>query len=240
MHGCYPGIGAWFQEGLSGIRFDTAAPGFQHFIVKPSKVGDVTSVTARVPSMYGIIESNWTSKDSSFTLQAAIPGNTSATVYLPALGFGATNVIIQEGGIIIYDKGQQKGPVGGVSLKDTSANCIALDVGSGIYNFRVSHKNATGAINREAQTIMVNRVSLENGVLDIALNVRKAQRQIIHMSIFNCKGALVKSIAAKTGVEETQHISLDVSDLPKGVFCMSVESKGGRMIIRRFSIAKQI
>ncbi|MCF7958532.1 MAG: family 78 glycoside hydrolase catalytic domain, partial [Phycisphaerae bacterium] len=41
IHSCFPYIGGWFYRGLAGIRWDPAAPGFKHVILRPGRVESV-------------------------------------------------------------------------------------------------------------------------------------------------------------------------------------------------------
>ncbi|MFO7975026.1 MAG: family 78 glycoside hydrolase catalytic domain, partial [Candidatus Hydrogenedentota bacterium] len=89
IHNCYNGIGAWFYRGLAGIRPDTDAPGYAHFVLKPAVVGDVSWVSARQDTVRGVIESVWRVEDGRFVWDVRIPANTSATVMVPTSTPGA-------------------------------------------------------------------------------------------------------------------------------------------------------
>ena len=76
--------GAWFYEGLAGIRPDPARPGFKNVIIKPAVVQDVTWVKAHHDGPYGRIAVEWKkTADGKFTLELTIPPNSTATVTLP-------------------------------------------------------------------------------------------------------------------------------------------------------------
>ncbi len=76
--------GAWFYEGLAGIRPDPAAPGFKNVIIQPAVVGDVTWVKAHHDGPYGRIAVDWKkAADGVFTLDVVVPANSTATVVLP-------------------------------------------------------------------------------------------------------------------------------------------------------------
>ena len=75
--------GAWFYEGLAGIRPDPTAPGFKKIIIKPAIVGDLTWVKAHFDSPYGRIVSNWKRDGNQLTMDITIPANTTATVLAP-------------------------------------------------------------------------------------------------------------------------------------------------------------
>ncbi|MBN2037318.1 MAG: T9SS type A sorting domain-containing protein, partial [Chitinispirillaceae bacterium] len=83
IHATYVGIGPWFQQGICGIRSDTAQPGFKQFIIKPAIVGDLTSAAGQIGTMYGSISSDWSKSGTSFTHRIKIPANTIATYFFP-------------------------------------------------------------------------------------------------------------------------------------------------------------
>jgi alpha-L-rhamnosidase len=77
-------VAAWFYKALAGINPDPAAPGFKHFFIRPRVVGDLTFARAEYNSIHGKIVSNWRRENGKFNLQAVIPPNTTATIYVPA------------------------------------------------------------------------------------------------------------------------------------------------------------
>ncbi len=86
IHDTLISIGAWFTEGLAGIRSDGKSPGFQHFIVKPSVVGDLTFVNGKYHSIHGDIVSDWRIENGTFKLTVTVPPGTTATVFVPGTG----------------------------------------------------------------------------------------------------------------------------------------------------------
>jgi alpha-L-rhamnosidase len=76
-------IGAWFIEGIAGIRSDGKSPGFEHFIVKPAVLGDLTFARARYHSVHGDIISEWRLEKGAFRLNVTVPPGTTATVFVP-------------------------------------------------------------------------------------------------------------------------------------------------------------
>lgn len=79
-------IEEWFYESLAGIRPDIEAPGFKHFFVAPSPVGDLKFVTASYNSVYGQVESAWKKDDGVFSIDITVPVNTTATYINPVTG----------------------------------------------------------------------------------------------------------------------------------------------------------
>jgi alpha-L-rhamnosidase len=86
IHDTLISIGAWFIEGLGGIRSDGKSPGFQHFLVKPAPVGDLTFAKASYRSIHGEIVSDWRIENGTFKLSVTVPPGTTATVFVPGKG----------------------------------------------------------------------------------------------------------------------------------------------------------
>ena len=83
IHDTLISIGAWFTEGIAGIRSDGKSPGFRHFVIKPAVVGDLTFAKAKYHSIHGDIVSDWRIENRTFKLHVTIPPGTTATVFLP-------------------------------------------------------------------------------------------------------------------------------------------------------------
>jgi alpha-L-rhamnosidase len=86
IHDTLISIGAWFVEGLAGIRSDWKSPGFKRFVVKPAVVGDVTFARFKYQSIHGEIISDWRIDNGTFKLNVTVPPGTSATVIVPGEG----------------------------------------------------------------------------------------------------------------------------------------------------------
>jgi alpha-L-rhamnosidase len=86
IHDTLISIGAWFTEGIAGIRSDGGSPGFAHFVVAPSVVGDLTFARARYLSIHGEIVSDWRIDDGRFRLSVTVPPGTTASVVVPGDG----------------------------------------------------------------------------------------------------------------------------------------------------------
>ncbi len=92
IHDTLISIGAWFTEGLAGIRSDGKSPGFKHFLIKPAVVGDLTFAKAKYRSIYGEIVSDWRIENGTFKLSVTVPPGTTATVFVPGEGPVRTQV----------------------------------------------------------------------------------------------------------------------------------------------------
>ena len=110
----------WFYADLAGIRSDPAMPGFKRIVIRPSPVGDVTWVKARYDCGYGRITSNWKRDGDRFTMEVAIPANTTATVFIP----GGDPKSVMESGV-------PASRAHGVKFLRMEATAVVYEVGSG-------------------------------------------------------------------------------------------------------------
>jgi alpha-L-rhamnosidase len=92
IHDTLISIGAWFIEGIAGIRSDGSSPGFKHFVIKPAVVGDLTFAKAKYRSIHGEIVSDWRIENGTFKLSVTVPPGTTATVFVPGEGQVRTQV----------------------------------------------------------------------------------------------------------------------------------------------------
>lgn len=115
-------LDAWFYQTLAGIR--PVAPGFKTFLIQPTVLGDLTWVRCHHDCPYGRIVSNWKATDGQFELQAEVPANTTATVFVPARSEAD-----------VTERGRAIDKTPGVKFLRTEGNCVVLSVGSGDYHF---------------------------------------------------------------------------------------------------------
>jgi len=124
---CYPAIGHWFQQALSGIRPDESGPGFKKIIIRPAIVGDLQWVKGSYDSIHGRIVSNWARNGMGLTMEITIPPNTTALVHVPA-----------KNGTEVRESRQPAGQAMGVKFLRMEENSAVYAVGSGIYRFESS------------------------------------------------------------------------------------------------------
>jgi len=84
-HSSYLHVGAWFVEGLAGIRPGAEGQGFKNFLLRPGIWAGtpLKFVTCRFDSPYGPIESNWRIENGVVHYQVDVPVNTSARLVIP-------------------------------------------------------------------------------------------------------------------------------------------------------------
>ena len=85
MPSCGGAIGAWLFQSVLGIQPDPDGPGFKKFILapQPDMATGLTSAQGYYDCPYGRITSEWKCSNGQFSLHAAIPVNTTATVFIP-------------------------------------------------------------------------------------------------------------------------------------------------------------
>ena len=129
LHSSYLHIGAWFIEGLGGIKPDPNRPGYKHFLIKPGVLRNqpLDWVKAKLESPYGTIQSDWKLVNGTLKLKVSVPPNTTATLYLPTKDPKS----IREGNNPIGDSDGIK------RLRDTKEYCV-LEIQPGRYNFEAA------------------------------------------------------------------------------------------------------
>jgi alpha-L-rhamnosidase len=78
----------WFYKGLAGIDFDLARPQGEQIILRPAMVSGVDSAGASYDSVLGRITIAWKQADGRAEMDATIPPNSSALVYVPGADAG--------------------------------------------------------------------------------------------------------------------------------------------------------
>ncbi|MGD2095733.1 MAG: family 78 glycoside hydrolase catalytic domain [Phycisphaerales bacterium] len=129
LHSSYLHIGAWFIEGLGGIKPDPKNPGYKHFLIKPGVLRNqpLDWVKTSFESPYGTIRSNWEIVNGTLKLSVSVPPNTTATLYLPTKNPKS----IKEGNTPLAEA------YGIKHLRNTKEHSI-LEIQPGHYNFEVA------------------------------------------------------------------------------------------------------
>jgi len=84
LHSSYLYPGAWYIDGLAGIKRDPDFPGFRRFIIKPPILNELELSWAKASfdSPAGLIESSWERKDGNFNFKVTVPPNCVAQLHL--------------------------------------------------------------------------------------------------------------------------------------------------------------
>lgn len=109
LHSSYLYPGAWYIDGLAGIRSCSEVPGFRKFIVRIPTLQEaqISHAEASFDSPSGVIKSSWKRENNSTTLNVTVPPNTIATILFPDEDGRRVNVSIPN----IKETGKQSGYV---------------------------------------------------------------------------------------------------------------------------------
>jgi alpha-L-rhamnosidase len=85
LHSSYLYPGAWYIDGVAGIRKDPAKPGFRKFSIRIPKLTEtqISWAKADFDSPAGLIRSSWKREKGKLMLDVTVPPNCSATVWFP-------------------------------------------------------------------------------------------------------------------------------------------------------------
>lgn len=85
LHSSYLYPGAWYVDGVAGIRQDENVPGFRKFVVRTPQLTEtqLSSAQAEFDSPSGKIKSQWKRQNGITELNVTVPPNCSATVWFP-------------------------------------------------------------------------------------------------------------------------------------------------------------
>jgi alpha-L-rhamnosidase len=124
IHDTLISIGAWFIEGIGGIRADEKAPGFRHFFLKPAPGGGLTFARTRYRSIRGTIVSNWQIDSGTLRMDVSVPPGSSATLYLPTAAPEA-----------VTESGRLASQAAGVRYSGAEGGKAIFELTSGSYQF---------------------------------------------------------------------------------------------------------
>jgi alpha-L-rhamnosidase len=79
-------IDQWFGSGLAGIRQADGSVGYQHLVIKPAVVGDLTHASSSYQTPRGEVASAWRRSGGTFRLDVTVPAGAPAKVEVPLLG----------------------------------------------------------------------------------------------------------------------------------------------------------
>lgn len=85
LHSSYLYPGAWFIDGVAGIRKDREIPGFRKFAVRIPRLAEtqISWAKADFNSPAGLIRSSWKREKEKLELRVTVPPNCNATVWFP-------------------------------------------------------------------------------------------------------------------------------------------------------------
>ncbi|MGC9326345.1 MAG: family 78 glycoside hydrolase catalytic domain [Candidatus Hinthialibacter sp.] len=123
-------VAEWMYRNIAGINPDPAAPGFKHIIIHPRPGGGLTFAKASYDSIHGVIAAEWRVRQDRFTLEAAIPANTSADIVLPARSVSQ-----------ITENGRSLSDIPCLTIRESDGANVIIKAPSGKYSFEIAVKN---------------------------------------------------------------------------------------------------
>ena len=125
-HYAYGAIGDWMYRVMVGIDTYEDGVGYQHIKIQPHIGGDFSFASASLKTYYGTVSSGWKITNNALELQAVIPNNTRATVYIPAKSIAS-----------ITENGQALSALPSIVIKGLENEYVVVELGSGTYQFIV-------------------------------------------------------------------------------------------------------
>lgn len=123
-------LAEWLYSGLGGLRQAPGSTAYRHALVDPRPVGDITSASTSYATPYGRVATSWSLEpDGTFSVDADVPANTTATVMLPT----ADSALISDYGapVVAGERGIHS------IVPSADGKRLAVTVGSGRYSFKV-------------------------------------------------------------------------------------------------------
>ena len=139
-HAMFGSVGAWFYQALAGINIagDGAGDvGYRQIRIAPQIVEDLESASGTVETVRGTVSSSWSHSPGVITVEVAIPVGSDANVFVPK-DIYMTEVTIQEGDRVVWEKGHYVPGVAGITAATQEHGGFTFDVGSGHYLFKLS------------------------------------------------------------------------------------------------------
>ena len=115
----------WLFSGPGGIRQVETSKAYEHIIISPQIVGDITWTETTFKTVYGEILSSWKITGNELILKVKIPVSCSATIILPL----SDETRIKEGGLALKESGDV------MNIRNLK-NETLFDISSGEYVFR--------------------------------------------------------------------------------------------------------
>jgi alpha-L-rhamnosidase len=135
-------IEKFFYQDLTGIRGPSfharrsTPPGFRRIAIRPFVPRDLKSASASIETIRGKVASSWRRAGDSIVLEVEIPVSSKAAVGVPKLGL--RDVVVEEGGGLVWHEGSYVTGIPGVTGAAQSADHVTFEVGSGRYAFKLS------------------------------------------------------------------------------------------------------
>jgi len=135
-HPMFGSVGAWLYKALAGINMAPGSVGYEKISIVPQLVRDLRYAGGSVRTLRGVVSSSWSRDERSVRLEVIIPVGSQAEILLPK--FNLINIIIREGGQVLWDGQGFHAGIEGVDKIEQSAAGFQVRVGSGRYAFELT------------------------------------------------------------------------------------------------------
>jgi len=127
-HYAYGAIGDWMYRVMVGLDIDGDGIGYKKIRIRPHVGGTFTHASAGYKTQYGTLSSGWKLENGQLVLNAEVPANTIATIYIPVQG---TNEVLENG--------QPLTAVKELQVVGKEKDYVVVKVGSGKYAFSTNY-----------------------------------------------------------------------------------------------------
>lgn len=128
-HYAYGAIGDWMYRVMVGLDIDKEGVGYKKIRIQPHIGGTFTHASASYETPYGKLSSGWKTENGKLILNAEIPSNTTATIYIPASA--ETDVL---------ESGSPLSSVKEIQVVGKEKEYVVVKVGSGKYAFSANSR----------------------------------------------------------------------------------------------------
>lgn len=127
-HYAYGAIGDWMYRVMVGLDIDGDGIGYKKIRIRPHVGGTFTHASASYKTQYGTLSSGWKIENGKLVVNAEVPANTTATIYIPVQG---TNEVLENG--------QPLTAVKELQVVGKEKEYVVVKVGSGKYAFSTNY-----------------------------------------------------------------------------------------------------
>ncbi|HVX25847.1 MAG TPA: family 78 glycoside hydrolase catalytic domain [Parafilimonas sp.] len=125
-HYAYGAIGDWIYREVVGLDTYEDGVGYKHIKIQPHIGGNFTNASASLKTYYGVASNSWKIDGDAIEMDAEIPANTKATIFIPASNADA----VTESGKSLSAQN--------IKIDETKDGYVEVEVGSGVYHFAAS------------------------------------------------------------------------------------------------------
>ncbi|WP_230993717.1 glycoside hydrolase family 78 protein [Streptomyces endocoffeicus] len=122
-HYAYGAVGDWIYRTIGGLA--PGSPGYRDVVIRPRPGGSIAWARTSYRTVHGPVSVSWSQSQDQFTLDATVPANVRAQVWVPCPGPDT----VAEGGI-------PAAQAEGVRFERMEDGCAVFHVGSGAYAFQ--------------------------------------------------------------------------------------------------------